>query len=305
MRTILLWMARNRWLKERLPRLRFVRRAVRAFMPGETAADGLAAAAAYGPQGIGSVFTILGENLTRIEEAGAVADHYHGLLDEIHARALDAEISLKLTQLGLDIDPAAAAVHFDGLARHATEIGSWAWVDMEGSAYTETTVAFYERARAAHENVGLCLQAYLRRTPADVQRLLPLRPAIRLVKGAYAEPASIAYRRGREVDAAFLAISTGFLTAVRDGGARFIAGTHDVALIEQLAGFGEAIGLRPDRIEVQMLYGIRSAEQRRLVARGFSVRGLIAYGDAWYPWYMRRLAERPANVVFALRQLLP
>lgn len=304
MRTILLWMARNRWLKERLPRLRFVRRAVRRFMPGEDLASAMTAAEACRRDGIKAAYTALGENLTDLSEAQAVADHYHEVLDAIAARGTDDEVSIKLTQLGYDLDVETAYRHFDGIARRAAEIGTWAWIDMEGSPYVEGTIAFFERARASHENVGLCLQAYLHRTPTDVQRLLPLRPAIRLVKGAYDEPASIAYRRGREVDAAYLAIAASLLPMVRDGAARFMAGTHDVELVEQIARLGAALGLAPERIEVEMLYGIRSDQQRALAARGFDVRCLIAYGEHWYPWYMRRLAERPANVVFAVRQLL-
>ncbi|MBF6606299.1 MAG: proline dehydrogenase family protein [Chloroflexi bacterium] len=305
MRTILLWMARNPWLRERLPRLAFVRRAVRSFMPGEDLAAAMAAAEADAADGVHAVFTRLGENVTDLSEAQAVADHYHAVLDEIASQKLNAEISVKLTQLGYDLDVEAAQAHVDGLARHAAELGTWAWIDMEGSPYVEGTIAFYERVRAAHENVGLCLQAYLHRTPADVQRLLPLRPAIRLVKGAYDEPASIAYRTRGEVDAAYLAIAATLAPAVRDGRARFIAATHDVDLIEQFARFAAAIGLAPARIEVQMLYGIRADRQRQLAGRGFDVRCLIAYGEHWYPWYMRRLAERPANVLFALRQILP
>ncbi len=305
MRTVLLWMARNPWLKERLPRLAFVRRAVRSFMPGERLEDALTGAEANRAVGVNAVFTKLGENLTDLSEAQAVADEYRRILDESAGRGLDGEISVKLTQLGYDLDVEAAFAHFDGLARHAAKRGTWAWIDMEGSAYVDGTIAFYERARAAHENVGLCLQAYLHRTPADVQRLLRLRPAIRLVKGAYDEPATIALRTRREVDASFLAIASTFAPAVRDGSARFVSATHDVALIEQIARFGGAIGLEPARIEVQMLYGIRADQQRRLAGRGFDVRCLVAYGEHWYPWYMRRLAERPANVLFALRQILP
>lgn len=304
-RTILLWMARNTWLKEHLPRLRFVRRAVRRFMPGEDLASAMAAAEGCRHDGIKAAFTKLGENLTDLSEAQAVADHYHAVLDEIAARGTDAEVSIKLTQLGYDLDVETAYRLFDGLARRAAEIGSWAWIDMEGSPYVEGTIAFYERIRAAHENVGLCLQSYLHRTPADVQRLLPLKPGIRLVKGAYDEPAAIAYRSRKDIDATFLAIAATFLPAVRDGKARLVAGTHDVQLIDQIARLGAAIGLEPDRIEVEMLFGIRTAQQRALVARGFDVRCLIAYGEHWYPWYMRRLAERPANLIFAVRQVLP
>jgi len=177
---------------------------------------------------------------------------------------------------------------------------------MEGSAYTERTIALYERAKARHPNTGLCLQAYLRRTAADIQRLLPLEPAIRLVKGAYAEPAAIAYQNRHEVDASFAMLSSAMLDAARAGERMRIAlGTHDVKLIDQIARHAAALGLPKTAFEVQMLYGIRADEQRRLAREGYVVRDLIGYGTAWYPWYMRRLAERPANVLFALRQLLP
>lgn len=180
------------------------------------------------------------------------------------------------------------------------------WIDMEGSSYTEGTIAFYERLKAVHPNIGLAIQAYLRRTAADIQRLLPLDPAFRLVKGAYAEPEAIAFPAKNDVDTNFVALAVAMLEAKRDGrNVRVGLGTHDVRLIEQIAEHARAMGLGIADIEVQMLYGIREDEQRRLAREGYPVRDLIAYGEAWYPWYMRRLAERPANVVFALRQMLP
>ncbi|HLO34710.1 MAG TPA: proline dehydrogenase family protein, partial [Candidatus Deferrimicrobium sp.] len=233
-------------------------------------------------------------------------DHYHAVLDEVAARGLDVEISVKLTQLGYDIDVAAADAFVDALARHAQTTGTWVWIDMEASAYTDGTIAAYERAARNHRNVGLCLQAYLRRTPDDLQRLLAITPSIRLVKGAYDETASLAYRSSREVDAAYAAVATRLLEALADGrAARVVLATHDTALIDQQARIATSLGLPRSRLEVQMLYGIRADEQRRLARDGFATRGLIAYGSYWYPWYMRRLAERPANVVFALRALLP
>jgi proline dehydrogenase len=305
-RAFLLWAARNRWLREHLPRLRFVRRAVRRFAPGESLSDALEAAERYRALGIGSVFTFLGENVTDLDAAVRDVEHYHGALGEAAERGLDTEISAKLTHFGLDIDPAFAKASLEGLADHAARLGTWVWVDMEGSAATEATIALYERARPGRENLGLCLQAYLRRTPSDIARLLPLRPAIRLVKGAYDEPARIAYRSRADVDAAFLAAGQQLLEGMRAGSVtRFIAGTHDVGLVERLSKAAETLGLDRRAVEVQMLYGIRTPEQRRLVAEGYDVRVLIAYGDAWFSWYLRRLAERPANVLFALRQLLP
>jgi proline dehydrogenase len=275
-------------------------------MPGEELSDALEAAERYRALRIGSVFTFLGENVTDLDAAARDVEHYHGALEQAAERGLDTEISAKLTHFGLDIDPAFTQSSLEGLADHAERLGTWVWIDMEGSAATEATVALYERARPGRDNLGLCLQAYLRRTPSDIARLLPLRPAIRLVKGAYDEPAEIAYRRGAAVDAAFTAAGQQLLEGVRAGSvARFIAATHDVALIERLGGAAERMGLDRRAVQVQMLYGIRTPEQRRLAAEGYDVRVLIAYGDAWYAWYMRRLAERPANVLFALRQVLP
>jgi proline dehydrogenase len=305
MRTILLWMARNAWLKERLPRLRFVRKAVRRFMPGESADAAFAAAATLAATGQGILFTRLGENLAAIAEADEVAAHYHAILDRGAMLARPIELSVKPTQLGLDIDEEACLRHLDGLAARADGMGTWLWVDMESSAYVERTLDLYERLRASHRNVGICLQAYLRRTPADIHRLLPLEPAVRLVKGAYDEPADVAWRRRSDVDGSFQAAALVLAGAARDGKARLALGTHDGGLVERIAAFAEAAGVPRDRLEVHMLYGIRAGELRRLQQAGHPVSTLIAYGRHWYPWYMRRLAERPANVVFALRQLLP
>ena len=306
MRSILLWMARNQWLRARIPNLWFAKRAVRRFMPGEDVESALAAARGFAADGIAVMFTRLGENVTRIEEADGVAEHYLGLIDTIAERALDGEISVKLTQLGYDIDRERTLEHVKRLAERAAASGRTVWVDMEGSDYVEGTIELYERLHAAHPNTGICLQAYLHRTAADIQRLLPTDPAIRLVKGAYAEPASIAYQKRQEVDANYVALSIAMLEGIRAGRTVTIGlGTHDVRLIEQIAEHAVALGLDRTAFEVEMLYGIRSGEQRRLAKEGYRVRDLIAYGEAWYPWYMRRLAERPANVLFALRQLLP
>jgi len=305
MRALLLWMARNRWLRDHLPRLWFARRAVRRFMPGEDAGSALDAGVAFKADRIASEFTRLGENVTNLAEADAVVDHYLGLWDEIARRELDGEISVKLTQLGYDLDVDRTLEQARRLAAKAAEHGRMLWVDMEGSDYCEGTIAFYEQLKSTHPNTGLCLQAYLHRTATDIQRLLPLDPAIRLVKGAYAEPATIAYQKKQDVDTNFVALAVALLDAAKAGRkVRLGLGTHDVRLIEQIAEHTAAIGLPKTSFEVQMLYGIRMDQQRRLASEGYLVRDLIAYGEAWYPWYMRRLAERPANVIFALRQII-
>ena len=305
MRRLFLWAARNTWLRDHLPRMRFMRRAVRRFMPGETLESALDAAAPLQAAGIGTMYTKLGENLESIAEADAVADHYIAVLDAIKERGLVGEISVKPTQLGLDLDEDRALAHVARLAGHAATTGSYVWVDREGSAYTETTIRLYERLRAVEPRTGICLQAYLRRTADDIERLRPLDPAIRLVKGAYDEPASIAYRDKREVDASYLDLAVSFLTEGRGRPIRLGLGTHDVALIERIAAAVAPAGVGRDGFEIEMLYGIRTGEQFRLARDGYRVQTLIAYGDAWYPWYMRRLAERPANVTFAIRSLLP
>ena len=306
MRRVFLWLAGNAWLRERFPKLPFAQRAVRRFMPGERLDDALVAATEFQLQGISVLLTRLGENLTRIEEADEVAAEYQRLIDEAAARGLDAEVSVKLTQLGFDLDEERTFQHVSGLAARAATHGQTVWVDMESSPYAERTVAFYERLKALHPNTGICLQAYLRRTGADIQRLLPLSPAIRLVKGAYAEPPDVAFQAKREVDASFAGLVVSMFEARRQGnGIRIGLGTHDVALIEQLDASARAIGLPRTSFEVQMLYGIRVDEQQRLAREGYAVRDLVAYGEAWYPWYLRRLAERPANVLFVMRQLLP
>lgn len=274
-------------------------------MPGEDVEAALVAAEAFGREGIPTLFTRLGENLEVIGDADAVADHYLGLLEELAARGIDGEASVKLTQLGFDLDEERTFEHCARLAQRSAELDRELWIDMEGSPYVERTIAFYERLKRSHPNVGLCLQAYLIRTADDVQRLLPLEPSIRLVKGAYDEPARIAYRDRRVVDANYVALAVTMLEAARTQRVRVGLGTHDVDLIEQVASHARALGLPRTSFEIQMLYGIRADQQRRLARDGYRVIDLIAYGDAWYPWYMRRLAERPANVLFALRQLLP
>ena len=305
MRRVFLWMARNAWLKAHLPRFPFMQRAVRRFMPGDTLEAALDAAEPLEAMGIGTMYTRLGENLADLAAADEVADHYIGVFDAIVARGYHGEVSVKPTQLGLDHDEDRTLEHLIRLAQKAAETRSFLWIDMEGSAYVERTIRLYERLRAVQPRTGICLQAYLRRTAADIERLRPLDPAIRLVKGAYDESESIAYRDKRQVDASYLSIAVDLLKSGRGRPIRLGLGTHDVALIEQIAEQVEPAGVPRSGFEVEMLYGIRVREQYRLAKTGYRVQTLIAYGEAWYPWYMRRLAERPANVAFAIRSLLP
>ena len=215
-----------------------------------------------------------------------------------------AEISVKLTHLGLDVDRAACLADVQVLARTAADAGSFLWIDMEESRYVDATLALFRSVRSAHERVGVCLQAYLRRTPADLGALLPFAPAIRLVKGAYNEPATMAYPSKRDVDAAYLVLAERLLECVARREARAVFGTHDLALVKRVRERATTLQVAPGSYEVHMLYGIRSPEQRALARDRVPVRVLISYGTHWFPWYMRRLAERPANVWFVVRNLI-
>jgi proline dehydrogenase len=308
MRSALLWMARNERLAETIPNLRFARRAVRRFMPGERVEDAFAAAERLRDERIGVLFTRLGENLESLDEAGAVTRHYAAVIEQDAARAHVAgpiEISIKPTQLGLDQDVAACLANCHEIARRCARAGTWFWLDMEGSDYTARTLELAEALMAEHDNVGVAIQACLKRSAADVARLLPRKPAIRLVKGAYDEPARIAYRDQGEVDANFLGLALLVADAAAAGDARLALGTHDIELVEQIRSLTATRDVPVERLEVHMLYGIREQELRRLRDAGHPAFSLVAYGEAWYRWYMRRLAERPANVIFALRQLIP
>jgi proline dehydrogenase len=303
MRRALLWAADNPTLKRRVPRFRFVRRAVRKFMPGETLDDALSAARALAGRGVAATFTELGENVTTVEEADAVVAHYLEVLDRVAEAGMDVEISVKLTHLGLDVDQERAYENARRLAEHAAERGNALWIDMEAHRYLDRTLEIYHRLRVGHSNVGVCLQVYLTRTEQDLAKVLAGSGWVRLVKGAYREPAELLVGKKRAVDEAFSRLATQALEQVGPGGVRLAVATHDVELIERIdRAAGEAGRDRAD-LEVQMLYGIRTADQLRLAGEGFRVRTLIAYGSYWYPWYMRRLAERPANVFFVLRNV--
>ena len=303
MRSILLAASQNQWLRHRAVNYSFVRRTVSRFMPGEKLDDALDAAEALRSKKIGSVFTHLGENIKDRAEAQQVAEHYLEVLKRIREKGLQAEISVKLTQLGLDLSPDLCFEHLNAIIGRA-EKDSTVWVDMEASDYVDATLDLYRRALTAHPNVGICLQAYLHRTKDDLANLLPLRPSIRLVKGAYNEPPEIAFPRKQDVDENYFELGARILRAKKENRCmRAAFGTHDVALIRRLADCASAVGFAKREFEVQMLYGIQRAEQERLASEGCTSIVLVAYGSYWYPWFVRRLAERPANLWFMVRNV--
>lgn len=304
MRRVFLWAARNRWLKEHLPRMRFMRRAVRRFMPGETLGDALGAAVPLQAVGIRTMYTRLGENLTDVAEANEVADHYVEVIDQIVASGIDGEVSVKPTQLGLDLDRALCQANLERLVDRAAALGNFLWIDMESSLYVDPTLALFRAARARSSQVGIALQAYLRRTVADVETLLPLGCAIRLVKGAYLEPPAVAFPKKSDVDENFYALCCRLLApAARAQGTLLHIGTHDEALVGRLERFIDDNQVPRDTYEFAMLYGIQRPLQLRLARAGRRLRVLISYGEYWFPWYMRRLAERPANIMFVAKNV--
>jgi proline dehydrogenase len=301
MRRSILVASQSRWMREHAPRYGFMRRTVKRFMPGEDVQDALTAARGLAANGIRTAFTHLGENVALRSEAELVTQHYQTVIDRIRAAGLGTEISVKLTQLGLDLDPKFCYENLIALLEH-TPPEKTLWIDMEQSPYVDVTLELYRRARKSYANVGVCLQAYLFRTEKDLDSLIPMGAAIRLVKGAYNEPAEIAYPAKKDVDENYLHLAQRLLSPeARRARVRAVMATHDRALIAKLIEWTTSQGVPKDKVEFQMLYGIQRAEQLRLARAGYPSGVLIAYGTFWYPWFMRRLAERPANVLFLAR----
>jgi proline dehydrogenase len=301
MRRSILMASQSPWMRKHAPHFGFMRRTVTRFMPGEDVQDALTAARGLVANRISTVFTHLGENVADRAEAEAVTQHYRGVIDRIRAAGLGTEISIKLTQIGLDLDPKFCYENLVALLEH-TPPERTLWIDMEQSPYVDVTLEMYRRARKSYANVGVCLQAYLFRTEKDLDGLIPMGAAIRLVKGAYNEPAEIAYPAKKDVDENYLHLAQRLLSPeARRARVRAVLATHDRSLIAKLIEWTSSQGVPKVKVEFQMLYGIQRAEQIRLAQAGYPCGVLIAYGTFWYPWFMRRLAERPANVLFLAR----
>jgi proline dehydrogenase len=304
MRHALLAMSTNAWMRDRATKTAFVRRSVSRFMPGEQIDDALRAAAELRPQGITTILTKLGENVTHVDEAEQVTQHYLDVLDRVGASGLDAHISIKPTQLGLDLDRALCERNLDRLMERAEQRNNFVWIDMESSPYVDPTLDLYRRTRAKTPRVGIALQAYLYRTAKDVESLIPLGPAIRIVKGAYLESPDIAFPKKADTDENYFKLCTRLLAAdARKPGALLHIATHDIPLADRLSAYIAEHAVPQSAYEFAMLYGIQRGQQARLAREGKRLRVLISYGEYWFPWYMRRLAERPANVWFVFRTM--
>ncbi len=307
LRALILYLSRAAWADHAVNNWGLARRVALRFVAGETQAEAVAVVSGLNAQGMAATIDVLGESLADREEARGAAQAYLALIDAIRRNGLEAWVSLKLTGLGIDIDPALCRENLRQILSAARAAGSiCVTIDMEDSAYTQTTLDMFHALRHedGFENLRTVIQAYLYRSDEDIWALAAEGAGIRLCKGAYKEPASIAYPRKRDVDKAFVRQMKVLLDAASEGRGYPGIATHDEAIIEQAKAYASEWGIPRDRFEFQRLYGVRSALQKQLAAEGYRVRIYVPFGMRWYPYFMRRLAERPANLWFFVSNLL-
>lgn len=302
LRAGLLWLSEQPRISRFVRRNRLAGRFAARFVAGETVDNALATLRDLNASHISATLDLLGESVRRPEEARAARDTYLQLLDRIHAASADANVSVKLTQMGLDIDEALCVDNLRSILQRARQYGSFVRIDMEGSAYTQKTLDLFTRTLYPEfgQTVGVVLQSYLRRTAADVEAMIQLGARVRLCKGAYKEPAVIAFPEKRDVDASYIACLERLLDRGRYPG----IATHDERIITHARAFARGRGIDPSRFEFQMLHGVRRDLQQDLRRAGYRVRVYVPFGSHWYPYLMRRLAERPANIGFMLGNIL-
>ncbi len=296
LRQSFLWLSNRQGVFRFVRKNRLARRFASRFVAGETIDDAISAVRALNAKGITVSLDLLGESVGNAAEAKGTADHYVTLLDRIRKKRLDANVSVKLTAMGQDIADDLCIANISSVLDRAKEYETFVRLDMEGSAYTERTLRLFEDHLFPRypENVGIVLQSYLRRTEADVERSIELQCRVRICKGAYKEPATVAFPDKKDVDASYVACMKRLMSSGRYPG----LATHDEAIIAEAKRYAEEAGIARDRFEFQMLYGVRRDLQEGLVRDGYRMRVYVPYGTQWYPYLMRRLAERPANVAF-------
>jgi proline dehydrogenase len=305
MRNLFLSLSRSRRLQEIATGLGPVRKMVRRFIAGETLDEAIPAVQALNSQGLLATLDHLGESVTNETEARDATTSVLDLLEATEASGVQSGVSVKLTQLGLELSPALATENLQRIVARAEEAERFVRIDMESSVHTQLTLDLFESLWAEHKNVGVVIQSYLHRSAGDVARLVGLGASVRLVKGAYDEPPDIAFADKADTDANYLQLMKQlFSDDARANGVYLAIGTHDSRLIDEARECAQRREIARDRFEFQMLYGIRPGLQRALAAEGYRVRAYVPYGEQWYPYFMRRLAERPANVAFLLRNLL-
>jgi proline dehydrogenase len=300
MRSLLMSLSHRRSLARAAVRSPLTRAVVARFVAGETLSAALPAVAELRRAGLRTTVDVLGESVTSADQATAAVDQYAATIAALSERGLDANVSVKLTQMGLAIDPETCLANVMRVVEAVRAVGGFVRFDMEDHTTTDATLDIWRVAHDAYPKVGVVIQAALRRSSADVDAIIAKGGLVRLCKGAYDEPGSVAYRSRTAVDANYATLMERLLLA----DVHPALATHDPRLIAKAIAISEAEGIGRDRFEFQMLYGVRRDLQRTLVDRGFTVRIYVPYGAEWYPYFMRRLAERPANVAFMLRAIL-
>jgi len=303
LRSAFIALSQNRSLRRFGERSRIGTKLSSRFVAGMEIDDALRVAEAVNRQGMAVTLDALGESVTNEAEARAAADVYHKLLDEIAARKLNSNVSVKLTQMGLTLAPEVAEGIARDLAAHARSIGSFVRIDMEDATLTQTTVDIVRRIHSEpgmRGAIGVVIQAYLYRSQSDIDQLIAEGIRVRLCKGAYKEPATVAFPNKADVDANYIRLACKLLESPIYHG----LATHDASMIEAAKSYAAQHGIEPQRYEFQMLFGVRRDLQRQLIHDGYNVRVYIPFGREWYPYFMRRLAERPANVIFLAKNLL-
>ncbi len=299
LRNFIHWLSTKKALTNTIARRGMRHGFARRFVAGETLAEALAASEELNAAECSVSLNHLGENVTTEREARRAKDTYLGILRELAARGIDGNISIKLTQLGLDINPDLCHAFVAEICEAAKGVGRDIEVDMEGSDYTDITLDIFEATRREHDNIGVAIQAYLYRTEKDIERLKPLQPKIRLVKGAYREPAKIAYQKPDDVDANYRRLVYRMLL----GGYFPAIATHNESLLGYALELIRLWDIAAERYEFQMIYGIRRDLQKQFSQEGHPFRVYVPFGSDWCPYFMRRLAERPANFAFVLRSI--
>jgi proline dehydrogenase len=303
LRSAFIALSRNRFLRHLGERSRLGIRLSSRFVAGMEIEDALRVAESVNKQGIAVSLDSLGESVTSEQEAHQAAEVYHQLLDALAERKLNGNISVKLTQMGLELSPELAEGIAENLAQHAALVGSFVRIDMEDSSLTQVTLDIVRRLHAKPElrgAIGIVIQAYLYRSQSDIEQLIADGIKVRLCKGAYNEPAQVAFPRKADVDSNFIRLSCMLLQSP----IYHALATHDEGMIAEAKSFARQHGIEPGRFEFQMLYGVRRDLQRQLVKEGYNVRVYVPFGHEWYPYFMRRLAERPANVLFIAKNML-
>jgi proline dehydrogenase len=302
LRAAFISLSESKSLRSAAEKTRLGQRLSRRFVAGTTIEDALAATKAMNQRGLSVSVDNLGENVTNAGEARHSAQLYHQLLDQMQAQSLNANVSLKLTHMGLDVDEAMAYEIASGVVQHAARANSFVRIDMEGSAYTQRTLDFVHRLHRQPENAGhtgAVIQSYLYRSEKDVEQLLAERIRIRLCKGAYKEPPEVAFAKKADVDANYVKL----MKMLLQSGVYHGIATHDEQMIRATIEFAQKEKIAPSAFEFQMLYGVRRDLQQKLIKEGWRCRVYIPFGTEWYPYLMRRLAERPANAIFILKNL--